>query len=302
MFLLSTHLFFIFVSPFSIWFFLSLPFFSLCVAFRLDMPHVTAPSIDWFCIFNDSRWFIIIRLCLTAFRNLTLVAKLPTFMFLLCFLFSFPASYTCFLISLPFSVVLLSKPQDTSLVHISLDWFCIFNYTLFSSDCFTTQPRWNDDDVYGGHDTCHDSLTWPILHGFYESVGLPKAPVNRSGEGVMLKMALVVVNALKAPESESLWNQEAGLQICGFNLWACLAVTYRDAQQVLPPDCSRKLGGTVILYKVLKLFLSLNCFNVDHLLLNFSQPRLVISLWQNLVTAPFILTQYEGSQSYSNLK
>ena len=34
--------------------------------------------------------------------------------------------------------------------------------------------------------------------------------MNRSGEGVMLKMALVVVNALKAPESESLWNQEAG--------------------------------------------------------------------------------------------
>ena len=71
---------------------------------------------------------------------------------------------------------------------------------------------------------------------FYESAGLPKAPVNRSGEGVMLKMALVVVNALKAPESESLWNQEARLQICGFNLWAYLAVTYRNAQQVLPPD------------------------------------------------------------------
>ena len=42
--------------------------------------------------------------------------------------------------------------------------------------------------------------------------------------------------------------------------------------------CSRKLGGTVILYNELKLFVSLNCFNVDNLLLNFSQSRLAVSL------------------------
>ena len=42
--------------------------------------------------------------------------------------------------------------------------------------------------------------------------------------------------------------------------------------------CSRKLGGTVILYNELKLFVSLNCFNVDYLLLNFSQSRLAVSL------------------------
>ena len=35
--------------------------------------------------------------------------------------------------------------------------------------------------------------------------------------------------------------------------------------------CSRKLGETVILYNELKLFASLNCFNMDNLLLNFSQ-------------------------------
>ena len=54
--------------------------------------------------------------------------------------------------------------------------------------------------------------------------------------------------------------------------------------------CSRKLRGTVILFNELKLFLSLNCFNIDHLLLNVSRPRLVTSLWQDLVTAPIILT------------
>ena len=128
------------------------------------MTHVTAPSIDWFCIFNDSRWFIILLLCLTAFRNLTLVAKLPTFMFLLCF-FIFVSCFLYMLSYFPaFFLVPLFEPQNTSLVLISLDWFCIFNYTLFSSDCFTMQPRWNDDDVYRGHDTWHDSLTWPILH------------------------------------------------------------------------------------------------------------------------------------------
>ena len=68
------------------------------------------------------------------------------------------------------------------------------------------------------------------------------------------------------------------------------------------PKCSRKLGGTVILYNELKLFVSLNCFNVDNLLLNFSQSRLAVSLWQDLVTALFILTESEGCQSYSNLK
>ena len=46
----------------------------------------------------------------------------------------------------------------------------------------------------------------------------------------------------------------------------------------LPNVCSRKLGGTVFLYNELKLFVSLNCFNVDHLLLNFSQSRLAVSL------------------------
>ena len=66
--------------------------------------------------------------------------------------------------------------------------------------------------------------------------------------------------------------------------------------------CSTKLRGTVILFNELKRFLSLNCFNVDHLLLNFSRPRLVISLWQELVTTPFILTESEGCQTYSNLK
>ena len=45
-----------------------------------------------------------------------------------------------------------------------------------------------------------------------------------------------------------------------------------------PDRCSRKLGGTVILYNELKLFVSLNCFNVDYLLLNFSQSRLAVSL------------------------
>ena len=43
-------------------------------------------------------------------------------------------------------------------------------------------------------------------------------------------------------------------------------------------SCSRKLGGTVILYNELKLFVSLNCFNVDHLLFNFTQSRLAVSL------------------------
>ena len=104
-------------------------------------------------------------------------------------------------------------------------------------------------------------------------------------------MALVVINATKEPAA-----------ICGFTLWAYLAASYRDAQQVLPPDCSRKLGGTVILYNELKPFVSLNCFNVDYLLLNFSQSRLAVSLRQDLVTAPFILTESEGCQSYSNLK
>ena len=42
--------------------------------------------------------------------------------------------------------------------------------------------------------------------------------------------------------------------------------------------CSRKLGGTVILYNELRLYVSLNCFNVEHLLLNFSQSRLAVSL------------------------
>ena len=46
-----------------------------------------------------------------------------------------------------FFLVLLSKPQNTSVVLISLDWFCIFNYALFSSDCFTMQPRWNHDET-----------------------------------------------------------------------------------------------------------------------------------------------------------
>ena len=73
-------------------------------------------------------------------------------------------------------------------------------------------------------------------------------------------------------------------------------------QFTIPRYCSRKLGGTVILYNELKLFVSLNCFNVDNLLLNFSQSRLAVSLWQDLVTAPFILTESEGCQSYSNLK
>ena len=45
-----------------------------------------------------------------------------------------------------------------------------------------------------------------------------------------------------------------------------------------PDRCSRKLGGTVILYNELKLFVSLICFNVDNLLLNFSQSRLAVSL------------------------
>ena len=108
-------------------------------------------------------------------------------------------------------------------------------------------------------------------------VVLAKVPVNCSREGVILQMALGVINALKAPESEALWNQGAGCNL-RLTLWACLAATYRDAQQVLPPDCSRKLGGTVILYNELKLFVSLNCFNVDNLLFNFSQSRLAVSL------------------------
>ena len=49
-------------------------------------------------------------------------------------------------------------------------------------------------------------------------------------------------------------------------------------QFTIPRYCSRKLGGTVILYNELKLFVSLNCFNVDNLLLNFSQSRLAVSL------------------------
>ena len=49
-------------------------------------------------------------------------------------------------------------------------------------------------------------------------------------------------------------------------------------QKNRPDLCSRKLGGTVILYNELKLFVSLNCFKVDYLLLNFSQSRLAVSL------------------------
>ena len=37
-------------------------------------------------------------------------------------------------------------------------------------------------------------------------------------------------------------------------------------------------------------------------MLNFSQSRLAVSLWQDLVIAPFILAESEGCQSYSNLK
>ena len=120
-------------------------------------------------------------------------------------------------------------------------------------------------------------------------VVLAKVPVNCSREGVILQMALGVINATKEPaaicgftrDGFSCYqrNQGAGciLRLL-FTLWACLAASYWDAQQVLPPDCSRKLGGTVILYNELKLFVSLNCFNVDNLLLNFSQSRLAVSL------------------------
>ena len=98
-------------------------------------------------------------------------------------------------------------------------------------------------------------------------VVLAKVPLNCSREGVILQMALGVINATKEPAA-----------IFGFTLWACLAASYGDARQALPPDCSRKLGGTVILYNELKLFLFLNCFKADHLLLNFSQSRLAVSL------------------------
>ena len=130
------------------------------------MTHVTAPSIDWFCIFNDSRWFIILLLYLTAFRNLTLVAKLPTFMFLLCF-FIFVSCFLYMLSYFPaFFLVLLSKPQNTSLVLISLNWFCIFNYTLFSSDCFTMQPRWNHDKTMMTYTEDMTHVTTPWLDRF----------------------------------------------------------------------------------------------------------------------------------------
>ena len=47
-------------------------------------------------------------------------------------------------------------------------------------------------------------------------VVLAKVPVNCSREGAILQMALGVINALKAPESEALWNQGAGcnLRLC----------------------------------------------------------------------------------------
>ena len=67
---------------------------------------------------------------------------------------SFPASFLslrCFWIGHDtchgsFNWVIL-QPQNTSLVLISLDWFWIFNYTLFSSDCFTMKPRLNHHET-----------------------------------------------------------------------------------------------------------------------------------------------------------
>ena len=67
----------------------------------------------------------------------------PYICFYSVFYFRFLFLIHAFLFPCLFSLVLLSKPQNTSLVLISLDWFCIFNYTLFSSDCFTMQPWWN---------------------------------------------------------------------------------------------------------------------------------------------------------------
>ena len=120
--------------------------------------------------------FLSFRFCLTAFRNLTLVAKLPKLMFLLCFFyFRFLFLIHAFLFLCPFSLVLLSKPQIISLVLISLDRFWIFNYTLFSSDCFTMKQRWNHDETIAALVVCWVPIVlaafWLVERGNRKEIG-----------------------------------------------------------------------------------------------------------------------------------
>ena len=187
----------------------------------------------------------------------------------------------------------------------------IFDWNCLLHKCFVYRPLWSQTKASARCDWLLQSVTDHRKGKEYRGFLLPAVPgaqiyiVRETSRNETLARTFAVLTLNHSRRAKNVYVLR-GIEYLrylrsissAFHLYQGLW----SIQTLIALYCSRKLGGTVILYNELKLFLFLNCFNVDHLLLNFTQSRLVISLWQDLVTAPFILTESEGCQSYSNLK
>ena len=166
MFLLSTHLFFIFVSSFSIWFFSFPAFFLSLRCFSVGHARCHG-SFNWLILYIS--WLTLVHYSSPLFDSISqpYTSRETSYIYVSTLFFIFVSCFLYMLSYFPaFFLVLLSKPQNTSLILISLDWFCIINYTLFSSDCFMMQPRWNHDETMMTYTEDMTHVTTPWLDRF----------------------------------------------------------------------------------------------------------------------------------------